>query len=196
MINKKMLLSILIIGVVSVSAGAGTWAYFSDTESDLGNTFTAATLDAVMTGAFVFDKVAPGVTKTETITVTNNGNIAANSVFLELDVTDSEPTGDTEPEAVAEDGTDVYDISKQIEITAMTYDGTSIIGLYTNGNGNGYLDLDDLNTDGKTEINGANPLAASASVDIVIEMKLHADTDNEYQGDRSTVDEIITVTQD
>ncbi len=45
MLNKKMLLSLLVIGVVSVSAGAGTWAYFSDTETSSGNTFTAGTLD-------------------------------------------------------------------------------------------------------------------------------------------------------
>jgi len=33
MLNKKMLLSVLIIGVVATVAGAGTWAAFSDSET-------------------------------------------------------------------------------------------------------------------------------------------------------------------
>ena len=39
------MLSLLVIGVVAMAAGAGTIAYFSDTETSTGNTFTAGTLD-------------------------------------------------------------------------------------------------------------------------------------------------------
>jgi len=35
----------LIIGAASMLIGAGTVAYFSDTETSTGNTFTAGTLD-------------------------------------------------------------------------------------------------------------------------------------------------------
>ena len=199
MLNKKMLLSLLVIGVVSVSAGAGTWAYFSDTETSTDNTFTAGTLDIVIPNTFNFGDVAPGDVKTETITIENKGSIAAKSVFLELDVVDSENgVADTEPEGVAETalGTDVYDISKMIEITSITYDGVDISGYYFNGNGNGYLDLDDLNNDGEVEINNNVDLGASTTATVIIEMTLHTTTDNEYQGDMSTVTEIVTVTQD
>lgn len=42
---NKLLTSLLMIGVIAGMAGAGTWAYFSDTETSEGNTFTAGTLD-------------------------------------------------------------------------------------------------------------------------------------------------------
>lgn len=198
MLNKKMLLSLLVIGVVSVSAGAGTWAYFSDTETSSGNTFTAGTLDIEIPNTFNFGNVAPGDTKTEEITIKNNGSIAAKSVFLELSVVDSEPTDDTEPEEFAETTTgDVYDISKMIEITNITYDTVDISSLYAGfDNGNGYLDLDDLNNASKIEINGGVNLNTLMTATVIIEMQLHTTTNNEYQGDMSTVTEIVTVTQD
>ncbi|MFB6076221.1 MAG: TasA family protein [Candidatus Aenigmatarchaeota archaeon] len=43
--NSKILVALMIIGIASTVAGAGTYAYFSDTETISGNTFTAGTLD-------------------------------------------------------------------------------------------------------------------------------------------------------
>jgi predicted ribosomally synthesized peptide with SipW-like signal peptide len=43
--NKKILLGIMTIGLVSMLAGAGLYAYFSDTETSVGNVFTAGTID-------------------------------------------------------------------------------------------------------------------------------------------------------
>ena len=201
MLNKKMLLSLLVIGVVSVTAGAGTWAYFSDTETSEGNTFTTGTLDIEIPNTFEFGDVAPGDVETETITIENKGSIAAKSVFLELDVVDTEPTTDTEPETVAEVITgDVCDISTMIAITSITYEYATntvdISGKYTDSNGNGYLDLDDLNTADEVEINSDVDLLKSTTATVTIEMTLHTTTDNEYQGDMSTVTEIVTVTQE
>jgi len=42
--NKKIYLSILAIGMAATIAGAGTWAYFSDTVTSTDNKFTAGTL--------------------------------------------------------------------------------------------------------------------------------------------------------
>lgn len=43
--NKRILISLSVIAVVSVIAIGGTIAYFSDTETSTGNTFTAGALD-------------------------------------------------------------------------------------------------------------------------------------------------------
>ena len=43
--NKKIILSLSVIGVVAAIAIGGTVAYFSDTETSTGNTFTAGTID-------------------------------------------------------------------------------------------------------------------------------------------------------
>lgn len=40
--NRKILASILVVAVASTLLGAGTYAYFSDTETSVGNTFTAS----------------------------------------------------------------------------------------------------------------------------------------------------------
>lgn len=42
---KKILMSILVIGIVATMFGAGTFAYFTDVEKSTGNTMSAGTLD-------------------------------------------------------------------------------------------------------------------------------------------------------
>ena len=44
MINKKILLSLLTVGLLACIASAGTWAYFQDTVTSTGNQLTTATL--------------------------------------------------------------------------------------------------------------------------------------------------------
>ncbi|MCM1987123.1 TasA family protein [Methanococcoides seepicolus] len=88
MVNKSIFLSLLLIGVVAASAGAGTWATFSDTETSAGNTFTAGTLDLKVAGAdsipVVLEDVYPGKTGSTTVPVTNNGDIDGNlTLFVE-----------------------------------------------------------------------------------------------------------------
>ena len=43
--NTRILTSLVIIGLVSIVLGMGTYAYFSDTETSTGNTFTAGSID-------------------------------------------------------------------------------------------------------------------------------------------------------
>jgi len=43
--NKKILISLSVIGVVAAIAVGGTIAYFSDTETSVGNTFSAGSID-------------------------------------------------------------------------------------------------------------------------------------------------------
>ena len=43
--NKKLIISLSIIGVVAVAAIGATVAYYNDTETSTGNIFTAGTLD-------------------------------------------------------------------------------------------------------------------------------------------------------
>ena len=116
MLNKKMLLSLLVIGVVSVSAGAGTWAYFSDTETSEGNSFTAGTLDLVLTDAtndgtdsetltWVAGNMAPGEDGSATMTVTNVGTLAGNLDISSIVVTNAPgTTPESEDTSVSENG--------------------------------------------------------------------------------------------
>ena len=65
---KRLLLSILTIGLVSVGAFAATRAYFSDQETILGNTITTGSVDidlygnSVYEAPFILQNILPGVT--------------------------------------------------------------------------------------------------------------------------------------
>jgi spore coat-associated protein N len=61
-VKRKLLLSIIVIGVVGALIGSGVFAYFSDIESSAGNTFTAGTLNL---------QVGSADPTTETITVSD-----------------------------------------------------------------------------------------------------------------------------
>ncbi len=91
MFNKKIFMSVLIIGIICALAGSATWAYFQDTEYSNDNTLTAGTIDLTLTNApFVVgttlhpfpDGVAPGDFGTENQTIRNIGSLEG-----ELDIT-------------------------------------------------------------------------------------------------------------
>lgn len=78
---KKILISLAIIGVVAAIGVGATVAYFSDTETSTGNTFTAGTLDLKLNGGnanstmFTVANVVPGQSDGASVTLNNAGNI-------------------------------------------------------------------------------------------------------------------------
>jgi predicted ribosomally synthesized peptide with SipW-like signal peptide len=95
------------IVLVCVLIGGGVYAYFSDTETSTGNTFTAGTLDLNLDGGntnvvkFTVGDVKPGDSGNGTWTVANAGSIDG---YLDLEsVGVTEGTGTTtDPELVDE----------------------------------------------------------------------------------------------
>jgi predicted ribosomally synthesized peptide with SipW-like signal peptide len=76
--DKKILVSVMVIGLVSALAGAGLYAYFSDTETSTGNTFQAGTLNISLDGgswSTGFNNMKPGDTVKFTITVHSVGSL-------------------------------------------------------------------------------------------------------------------------
>lgn len=93
---KKILISIMTMGIVAAMMGAGTFAYFTDTDTAPTNTFTAGNIaiaisgDSIWTGhsgsdivisdgsaIFNFDGIVPGDTGTADIdcTITGTGDL-------------------------------------------------------------------------------------------------------------------------
>lgn len=124
MLNKKMLLSLLVIGVVSVTAGAGTWAYFSDTETSTANTFTAGTLNLLEDTEFSMTAgpMAPGESDTQWYNVSNDGTLDLNISSMTLTVTgESDGTGNTDyPTNISAAGTAANISVTIIETTTST----------------------------------------------------------------------------
>lgn len=99
--NKKILVSLSMIAAIAAIVVGGTIAYFSDTETSTGNTFTAGNLDltTVSTGMpFALTNLKPGDTGSGKVALTNAGTIGA----AELEITMSAITNTTESTAEAE----------------------------------------------------------------------------------------------
>jgi predicted ribosomally synthesized peptide with SipW-like signal peptide len=80
--GRKLLLSLLIVGVVGSIAGIGTFSAFSSTTDNSGNAFAAGTVSIVDndSGSAMFNvsNAAPGTSYTSCIKVTYLGTLQAN----------------------------------------------------------------------------------------------------------------------
>jgi predicted ribosomally synthesized peptide with SipW-like signal peptide len=111
--DKKILASMVVIGILALAMGYGTYSYFNDTETSTGNTFTAGTLDLKVNGtddpiqAFNISNLKPGdiAWPAETYVLTNNGSIAGNVTFCITGIEFLE-NGLTEPEKDFGDNTE------------------------------------------------------------------------------------------
>lgn len=93
---KKILISILAVAIVAALIGAGSFAYFTDTETSTLNVFTAGSLDLALQGGTQNpadadsviatwespDGWAPGDPLTGTLMCTNEGSVAAQHIYF------------------------------------------------------------------------------------------------------------------
>lgn len=108
--NKRILISLSLIAAVAAVVIGGTVAYFSDTETSTGNTFTAGTIDIAIDGenpwegSFVLEDMKPCEKDYIKFVITNVGtNPVVIWKHLRDVVTDEGVM--TEPECVEEGGT-------------------------------------------------------------------------------------------
>ena len=108
---RKILISVMIIALVGALIGAGVYAYFSDTETSTGNSFTAGTLDLTVDGAnpwastkITAANMKPGSSGVVDCTLVNAGNLNGTLTVDIKSLVDSQGTC-PEPECVNEGGT-------------------------------------------------------------------------------------------
>jgi predicted ribosomally synthesized peptide with SipW-like signal peptide len=193
---KRILLSLMTIALVSALIGGGVYAYFSDTETSTGNTFTAGTLDLNLDGGntnvvkFTVSDVKPGDNSGGTWTVANVGSIAG---YLDLEnISVSEAIGTTTDPELADEvppGTDTAQLGNYL-----------MVHIFVDTNNNGSWDS------GETDILGTdaapvaiNTIASSYALDlslaanggtnyITLLWSVGTATDNRIQGDSVTLD--------
>lgn len=77
----KLGLSMLVVGLLGVVAGLGTWSAFSDTTDNTGNTFASGTVDLndddSGSAMLSLNNAMPGAADTACINVTYNGSLPA-----------------------------------------------------------------------------------------------------------------------
>ncbi len=171
MLNKKVLLSILIIGAVVATAGAATWATLEDTSTS-NDQITAGTLtlDETAVSPVAIDKVAPGDYGTETQTVTIGGNLDG---LLTIDVDNvvfPAAANATAPEPHNSLLRDKFKVN--IKLT----DNNDALIKYVAGSEGTFVPLDD-------SIQLANePVTSGSTYKIVTSWKIEEDADNGIQG--------------
>jgi predicted ribosomally synthesized peptide with SipW-like signal peptide len=207
MINKKILLSLLFIGVVAAAAGSGTWAQFSDEEISADNTFMAGELDLLVSvsdetgllspisgnldGSALIDveDVSPVDSGLITIVLENAGTMPGEIGFLFAYEDDGGVLTEPEEEA-GDDSTDTGDLSSCVYLTISEVTATGTEELYT-----GYL----------ADLGGADPLddetlfagtTNARTFTVAYEVIVPEGTDeNIIQGDSVDFDMTFTLTQ-
>ena len=208
--NKKILISLSIIGIVAAIAVGGTIAYFSDTETSKGNTFTAGVIDISIDGenpwhkTFTLADMKPCYTDYITFRIENDGS-GANPVdiYKKLVVTDENTGTLTEPECTEQQGTwnrdsrtcswnghtDNDDLSSVIwyDLSVEVYDSNNNKiwhqVIYTDDD---KKSIDDVyGSDGEVYL---GMIPANGYMIVKQSYHLKPEAGNEYQGDKMTFD--------
>ena len=214
---KTIIKSLSIILIIAVFAIGGTVAYFSDTETSIGNTFTAGTLDLKIgnddptTWNFTVENILPGDSGGQETIIQNTGTINGYLHISFADLLDEE-NNHIEPEA----GT-ANQNQENCEEEGGVWDGISCnltgdgsgelaenleILIYIDENSNGAFDLgiDELVYQGKVRgiLQGDifnYSLASFESRDFRIEWGLPLEVGNVAQSDKAGFDIVFELTQ-
>lgn len=198
----KILKSLFLIVLVVAAVSATTYAFFSDTGTSSANTFTAGTIDLKLNAAdnttanWTLPNMAPGDSVSASIALTNTGTLTASHV--EINPVANAIT-DTAPAAANA-------LDKYLEITAGSYDGDDLLAApgknLVDVNGNGYVDLDDLESatnagEGGQLDNLSAPAALGGSTKTLsMTVKFRTSAPNDLQGDSNTMSMTFTLNQD
>ena len=116
---KKILMSILVIGVSLGMLGAGTFSYFSDEEIAMGNTFSAGTIDIQIgdndpwTGSFQLEEAKPCEVRYIEFDIENVG-LNPCVIWKHIEITAEIGGEHPEPEEAVDPGDTINDISNWI----------------------------------------------------------------------------------
>ena len=180
---KKILgltvVALMVMGLV----GGGTWAFFSDVETSVGNTWGAGTLDLEVdtenpwaSAPISISDIAPGdISTSVNITAKNIGNLAGDLYMRINGYTDAGGTN-PEPEQVMEASIGVTDNVS----TKLTLNATGPMGAITN------IDSQTIAAADTTWSTKIADLASLGEADIEISVTFDSGATNEYQGDNCT----------
>ena len=211
--NKRILISLTVIGAVAAIAVGGTIAYFSDTETSTGNTFTAGTIDIAIdqqnpwAGNYSVGDLKPGETGNINFVITNEGtnpvNVSKNvGNFQEstgLAGYDCPEGGDyeggvvsSEPECVEAqaNGSDLDDIQSMIvyDLSVEVYDAAGVNiwwqAIYTDDEGQ---TLSSVYPNTETYV-ALGMIPVGGYMKVTQSYHFDYDAGNEYQGDELSFD--------
>ena len=224
MTMKRTLTAIVLIGIVAILAGAGTYAYFSDISTSSGNTFTTGTLDLKVshsslgpwtdsvTGTWTLSNMKPGdETSTGTVFFKNFGSISSSTMTITCDysATEESPRAESDTDPHTDEHPD--EMAKYMTITMMRYRNDKVdINCLTghddySGQTKDDWKINDANGDGKISLYELklDPLINLPSADtqplkitqLDMRIKFDENAGNDFQGDTFNLTMIFALHQ-
>lgn len=178
---KKVVISLLVIGVVAAVALIGAIALFTSSETNPSNSFSTGTVDLAInpvTAMFTVSNMAPGDVEYSGIQLTNNGTLELRYAMTTTDDDTStlDEQLDLTIDVVTEDGDDnIWYTSDDVVGEANVYGADGVLATAAIGDP----------TQGPNA--GDRTLAASGSERLRFKVTLPLSTGNAYQGTTCTV---------
>ena len=207
---KRTLTGIVLIGIVAMLAGAGIYAYFSDSETSTGNVFSAGTIGDLKT--IDWDELTwrDGVTATWTATNMKPGDsfpfdvefvglarvvgtITPSSLEITCDYSVIEESPQTESDTDFHTNEHPDAMAKQMIITRFKYNGTDYVDSITDFDGDGQKTFYDLKNSPITGL--PIPVVADGGTFFRLSVKFSEDAGNDFQGDTFNLTMIFTLKQ-
>jgi predicted ribosomally synthesized peptide with SipW-like signal peptide len=188
--NKKILASMMVIGLLALAFGWGTYSYFSDTAESTGNTFTTGTYDIKLWGSSWEDSVsntysvsnwAPGQTYKGTLYIKNAGSLKVVTMSIKPNVlTDSDTTNPLSEKMIILN----FTVAKPGKV--MSHMESWMEGVF--GDGDGEFTLKEFYESPYWFYTGDEDGAINPGAQAWVEFVFMFDEDagNEYQGDSCT----------
>lgn len=209
---NQILAVTMTIGFVLTLAGAGTYAFFSDTETSVGNTFTAENHELKIkdadedwrdgvTGTWMMSNMVPGDSVSSCVGLKRSGGGSNLNIFCNYAIDEGVWV---EPETNHDNSAD--EMAEQMMITQMLYYGMGNLDLLTTDNYDTDYDpnpldpgpmLEDIDGDGRitlydltagVDVKPPNP-AHDTRLDMTVQFDENAG--NDFQGDTLTVNMIF-----
>lgn len=223
LMDKKILASIVVIAIASMLLGAGTVAYFSDTESSTGNTFTAGTLDLKVshsslgpwtdgvTGTWTLADMKPGSeTPKASVFFKNFGSVPSSTMTITCDYSvdedanpvesDTDPHTDQHPDEMAKYMVITYMCYKNDEITIDCLTGKEDAyppnenWRVSDTDGDGRITLYDLKQDPLVNLPSPDT-QPNGITQLDMRIKFDENAGNDFQGDIFNLTMIFTLKQ-
>ena len=208
--KKQILLSIIAIGMIAAFLSAGTFAYFTDTETSSDNTFTAGTF-ADLKLLDNDEDWGDGVTATWTATDMKpgqeflfsvkrvglayySGTVPPDSLEITCDYSVIEESPQTESDTDPETNLHPDAMAKQMIITRFMYDGTDYLSSITDFDNDGNKTFHDLKQTPVANL----PLPTTppnGGTFFRLSVKFSENAGNDFQGDTFDLTMIFTLKQ-
>jgi len=166
--RRRVLASILVIGLAAAAAGVGTFALFTEQQTT-DNTITAGNMQLTTPNAFSADGLYPGQT---------TGNQSTNLSY-------------SGPQATL----NISDVGVSGQGNSLDWSGNlTVVNGYLEVNGNAVetytnVDLSAL------EVNDAATLSGGETIDLIVDLKLDQSAGNAFQGEGANIDVTFNASQ-